>query len=113
MDKIISICLLTKFQDQLNETKNWSQELSYGEKQLISFARIFLIEPDYIFLDEATSALDEETETEMYLKLKHFSPNTAIISIGHRSSLSKFHKKIITLSSKQEATSFSELTDMA
>lgn len=99
LHNVLDICELTKFQCRLDEIKNWSQELSLGEQQLIAFARIFLNKPDVIFLDESTSALDERLESKIYESLQKSLPDATIISIGHRSSLHQFHKTIITLAS--------------
>ncbi len=84
LTEILSLCSLDKFKHQLNDTRNWSHELSLGEQQLIAFARIFLHKPDLLFLDEATSAIDENTEHHIYTELKKFLRETTIISISHR-----------------------------
>ena len=112
VDKTIIIealerCALIKLHHRLTEIKNWTQELSPGEQQLIAFARIFLCKPDIIFLDEATSALDEKTELQVYRNLREFLPNATIVSVGHRSSLHQFHQEIITLSPHDNFSSLS------
>lgn len=96
---VLSICFLEKFKLQLNEKKSWSHELSLGEQQLISFARVFLYEPDLLFLDEATASLDEKTEFQLYQHLRKYLPNTTIITVGHRNSLVQIHEKAIELRS--------------
>jgi putative ATP-binding cassette transporter len=95
IDEVLTLCRLEKFQSQLNEVKNWSHELSLGEQQLVSFARIFLYEPDFLFLDEATSSLDEATEAHLYETLKQRLPNSTLVSVGHRNTLRAFHERII------------------
>lgn len=95
LEEVLDLCQLVKFNKQLNVIKNWSHELSLGEQQLIAFARIFLYQPDVIFLDEATSALDEDTEHHIYQSLTKMLPNAIVVSVGHRSSLRKFHETII------------------
>ncbi len=40
-------------------------ELSGGEKQLLSFARLILAQPQIVILDEATSNIDTETEKQI------------------------------------------------
>jgi putative ATP-binding cassette transporter len=42
-------------------------------------------------LDEATSALDEATEENMYSMLRERLKKTTVVSVGHRSTLNKFH----------------------
>jgi vitamin B12/bleomycin/antimicrobial peptide transport system ATP-binding/permease protein len=81
----------------LNEARDWDKALSPGEQQRLAFTRVLLRRPRWLFLDEATSALDEATETRLYHLLDTRLPDTAVISIGHRSSLRRFHPRQIVL----------------
>lgn len=81
----------------LDTIKQWSQVLSLGEQQRLAFARLFLHKPEYAILDEATSALDEENEELLYQYLQQTGIN--LISVGHRSSLLKYHQRVLELSS--------------
>jgi putative ATP-binding cassette transporter len=95
IEEVLTLCHLEKFKSQLNEIKNWSHQLSLGEQQLVSFARLLLYEPDLLFLDEATSSLDEATEAQLYETLKRRLPHITLVSVGHRSTLRAFHERII------------------
>ncbi|XP_024909494.1 lysosomal cobalamin transporter ABCD4 isoform X3 [Cynoglossus semilaevis] len=68
---------------------NWYDVLSPGEMQRLSFARLFYLQPKYAVLDEATSALTEEAEGKLYRTCKQLG--MTLISLGHRSSLEKYH----------------------
>jgi vitamin B12/bleomycin/antimicrobial peptide transport system ATP-binding/permease protein len=91
------LCKLEWLQDHLDKVEEWSHVLSLGEQQRIAFARALLQQPKWLFLDEATSALDEPAEQLMYHLLREKLPGTAIISVGHRSTLKDFHKKKLTI----------------
>ncbi|WP_248886219.1 ABC transporter ATP-binding protein/permease [Acidithiobacillus acidisediminis] len=82
---------------QLEETRLWSHTLSLGEQQRLAFARILLQKPRWIFLDEASSALDERAEGELYALIAERLPDSAIISVGHRSSLWRYHSRCLRL----------------
>lgn len=70
--------------------------LSLGEQQRLAFVRIFLRRPRWVFLDEATSAMDEEMEMKLYGRLAAL-PDVAVVSVGHRSTLDRWHTRQITL----------------
>lgn len=84
-------CRLEKHVSQLDTEGDWMNVLSLGEQQKAAFVRILLRKPRWLFLDEASSAMDEETEAALYGLLPHL-PST-VISIGHRSTLDKFHER--------------------
>jgi putative ATP-binding cassette transporter len=79
--------------DKLDEEGHWTQQLSGGEQQRLSMARVFLKQARWVFADEATSALDEALEQAMYEKLLAMvnANNGALVSVAHRPSVAAFH----------------------
>jgi putative ATP-binding cassette transporter len=84
---------MEKFIARLDDVGFWNQQLSGGEQQRVSLARAMLHKPDYLFFDEATASVDEPSEEELYKMLLERMKDSTIISIGHRSSLEKFHER--------------------
>ncbi len=97
IDDVLNAVGLGAFHDQLDETAYWADKLSGGEQQRLSIARALLQKPHWLFLDEATAALDEGSEAALYRLLIERLPDTAIVSIGHRSSLVPFHSRFFEL----------------
>lgn len=58
--------------------------LSGGEKQRVSIARIFLKDPKIIIMDEASAAADPENEYELQIAFKELIKNRTTIMIAHR-----------------------------
>lgn len=74
---------------------DWEKVLSVGEQQRIALARVLLTRPAYVMLDEATSALDIENEQSLYRQLA--ASGTTIVSVGHRSTILKYHRQVLQL----------------
>ena len=83
--------------DRLGEEDDWHRILSGGEQQRIAFARMFLLKPDIVIMDEATSALDTRSQDMMLRRMIEQLPESAVISVGHRSELEQFHDRRLTL----------------
>ena len=75
---------------------DWQKVLSVGEQQRLAFARLLLTRPRFAILDEATSALDVHNEDNLYRQLAE--TQTTLISVGHRSTILKFHTQVLELS---------------
>lgn len=103
---------IPELRHRLHETEDWARLLSLGEQQRIAIARVLIQEPDWLLMDESTSGLDENTENDMYMMLSKALPRTTLISIGHRSSLRKFHRHIIELKRKVQPKSVRKLNVM-
>ena len=73
------------------------ENLSLGEKQLISFARIILRNPKILVLDEATANIDSETEMMIKNATNVVSKNRTTFIIAHRLSTVKDCDRIIVI----------------
>lgn len=63
---------------------NEADNLSVGQRQLITIARVFLCDPPIIILDEATSSVDTRTEMEISLAMKKLMKGRTSFVIAHR-----------------------------
>ncbi len=61
-----------------------SEHLSLGQKQLVSFIRAVLKDPDLLILDEATANIDTTTESLLEKVLNHLPAHTTRVVIAHR-----------------------------
>ncbi|MBS0240644.1 MAG: ABC transporter ATP-binding protein/permease [Proteobacteria bacterium] len=100
---VLRLVDLERLAPELDCVSAWADQLSVGEQQRISLARVLLARPDVIVLDEATSALDEQSEARLMRRLRHELPDAAIVSIGHRSTLTALHDRTIDLQPAESA----------
>ena len=90
--------LLDKNGNDINAPISFRGEnLSLGEKQLISFARILLRNPKILVLDEATANIDTETENKIKHAMDVVCQNRTTFIIAHRLSTIKDCDEIIVL----------------
>lgn len=75
-----------------------ASNLSAGQRQLLSFARVVAHDPQIIILDEATSSIDSETEHLVQLGLEALTKNRTTILIAHRLSTIQHADIILVLS---------------
>lgn len=63
---------------------NDAENISIGQRQLLTIARVFLCNPAVIILDEATSSVDTRTEIEIGKAMKALMKNRTSFVIAHR-----------------------------
>ncbi len=83
-----------KYEQQLSERGN---NLSLGQKQLLSFARALAFDPKILILDEATSNVDTETERLIQKAVQKLIKGRTSIIIAHRLSTLKSVDKVLVL----------------
>ncbi len=91
LEGVLEQCGLAYLAASLQNEEEWSHALSPGEQQRLAFSKILLVKPDFLFLDEATASVDEQSEASLYELLRKYLPNSAVVSVGHRSTLLAWH----------------------
>jgi ATP-binding cassette subfamily B protein len=72
--------------------------LSSGQRQLLSFARVIAHDPAVVILDEATSSVDTETERLLQRGLRRVLAGRTSLVIAHRLSTIRHADRILVLS---------------
>ena len=63
---------------------NDAENISVGQRQLLTIARVFLADPAILILDEATSSVDTRTEMEIGKAMKALMKSRTSFVIAHR-----------------------------
>ena len=87
--------------------------LSLGQRQLLSFARAIVADPKILILDEATANIDSHTEILIQNALRNLLEDRTALVIAHRLSTIRGADKIVVLQEGQiiEVGKHDELMD--
>jgi ATP-binding cassette, subfamily B, multidrug efflux pump len=66
------------------EVSEKGANFSRGERQLLSFARALVVDPEVLILDEATSSVDPQTERTIQASLRKLMTGRTSLVIAHR-----------------------------
>jgi ATP-binding cassette, subfamily B, multidrug efflux pump len=79
--------------------------LSMGQRQLISFVRALVFNPDILILDEATSSVDPETEGVIQFAIEQLISKRTSIIIAHRLSTIRHANRVFVMKKGELAES--------
>ena len=102
VEEILAATGMTRFVNRLPQGLDThigegGQELSSGEKQLLSFARVLCRDPRILVLDEATAAIDTESENILEEALQQSFRHKTTLIIAHRLSTIKRADHIVVM----------------
>ncbi|TID14849.1 hypothetical protein CANINC_004520 [Pichia inconspicua] len=78
----------------LDRVEKWPDFLSIGEQQRLAMVRLYYHKPKFAVLDECTSNISSDLESECY-RIATKDLGITVISVCHRTTLWKFHNKIL------------------
>jgi len=85
LEQVTADSLVNKMADGVySEIKERGQNISVGEKQLISFARAIVASPELVILDEATASIDIRTEAKIQAAMEKLLEGKTAIIVAHR-----------------------------
>ena len=89
VQEAVSIVQLNDFIESLpmgidSELSERGQNISQGEKQLISFARALAFNAEIIVMDEATASIDPQTEAKIQRTMHNVFANKTAVVVAHR-----------------------------
>ena len=73
------------------------RDLSYGQRQLMAFARALAVDPPILVLDEATSSVDPGTERRIQATLEKLTEGRTTLVVAHRLSTVRRADKILVI----------------
>ena len=79
------------------ELGEWGINISGGQKQRLSLARVLARDPEVLLLDDCLSAVDTITEEKILSNLNHYMNDKTIIWVAHRESTLKYCDTIINM----------------
>ncbi|HRI29006.1 MAG TPA: ABC transporter ATP-binding protein [Chitinophagales bacterium] len=86
------------FTSRLDEkVESSGDNLSMGERQIISFARALITNPRILIMDEATSSVDTLTEARIQSGIEHMIKGRTSVIIAHRLSTIKHCDRILVI----------------
>lgn len=80
-----------------HEVAERGRSLSFGERQLLAFARALADAPPILFLDEATSAIDPEAESRIQAALAAARSGRTVLVVAHRLATIRDADRILVL----------------
>jgi ATP-binding cassette subfamily B protein len=79
------------------EVRERGAALSTGQRQLIAFLRMMVLNPPIVVLDEATASVDSETEALLQTALNSLLANRSALVVAHRLSTIRDADEILVL----------------
>jgi len=71
--------------------------LSFGERQLLSYARALVFDPEILILDEATSSVDPESERLIQEGMRELLKDRTAIIIAHRLTTTRLADRVLVI----------------
>jgi len=89
---------INRFKQQyMTDLHEEGSNLSFGERQLLSFSRALTFDPEILIMDEATSSVDPFTEVQIQKSMSHLMKGRTTIIIAHRLSTIEEADKILVI----------------
>lgn len=102
MQRALTAAGVTWLIPRLRDSEMWDRILTTRAQQRLSFARIFLQQPDWVVIQAATDDFDDSGEDSLMDALHRELPHAGVLTLSQHKNLEKHHQRTITLARLQE-----------
>jgi putative ATP-binding cassette transporter len=95
IDRALRRVGLGEWVGRLGVVESWENVLSAAQQQRLSFARMLLHRPDWIFLVEATHALGADAQHEMADLLTAEFPSATVVAVGRAGLFDTYFQRVL------------------
>ncbi|WP_342268587.1 ABC transporter ATP-binding protein [Spiroplasma endosymbiont of Aspidapion aeneum] len=108
IEEVVNACKMANIHEFIMSTpdkydtvlEDGGERLSGGQRQMLTFARLFLKDSGIIIIDEGTANMDPSTEKKVMTAFQKLIEHKTVVSISHKISLLKLFNKILVMSPK-------------
>ncbi|MEJ0047684.1 MAG: hypothetical protein WDN04_17335 [Rhodospirillales bacterium] len=88
---------LSELTDRLLEVDDWERTLTLAQQQRLSFARLLLHRPDWVFLADATNAMDEDGHHDIAALLREEFAGSAVLAVDTNGVFDGFFQRTLRI----------------
>lgn len=81
----------------LDRKARWAKEISYDDEERLTFARLLLLKPQWVFTEQIVDGLDEEQRAIFTSILNEDLAQSAVVTVSSRATTSDFYARTINL----------------
>lgn len=88
---------LGRLSGSLDRKSRWAKEISYDDEERLTFARLLLLKPQWVFTEQTIDGLDEEQRAIFTSILDEDLAKTAVVTVSSRPSSNHFYTRSLNL----------------
>ena len=88
---------LGRLTGSLDRKARWAKEISYDDEERLTFARLLLLKPQWIFTEQTVDGLDDEQRGIFTSIINEDLAKSAVVTVSGRATTSDFYTRTINL----------------
>jgi putative ATP-binding cassette transporter len=88
---------LGRLAGSLDRKARWAKEISYDDEERLTFARLLLLKPQWVFTEQVVDGLDEEQRAIFTSILNEDLAQSAVVTVSSRATTGDFYARTINL----------------
>lgn len=88
---------LSRLTGSLDRKARWAKEISYSDEERLTFARLLLLKPQWVFTEQTVDGMDEEQRGIFTSIINEDLATSAVVTVSGRATTNDFYTRTINL----------------